>query len=163
MADATASVVVEMVAQGLRIYDNPIGVMTNEPTFDRQLSHWESFAHLTAQEPTPTPPHLGRGSGSVGLPGDFTSPSRLVRAAFAAAHSVAEGDPMGQFFHVMATVEVPRGCVRLPDGQYVISRYTACMDLTRRVYHYRTYTDQRVTVVEMNPHGSALHVYPLSH
>lgn len=162
VADATASVVVEMVAQGLQVYDNPIGVMTNEPTFDRQLAHWESFAHLTAQEPTPTPPHLGRGSGSVGLPGDFTSPSRLVRAAFAAAHSVAEGDPVGQFFQVMATVEVPRGCVRLPDGQYVISRYTACMDLSHRTYHYRTYTDQRITAVEMNPHGSDLHVYPLS-
>lgn len=162
IADATASIVVEMVAQGLQVYDNPIEVMTNEPTFDRQLAHWESFAHLTAQEPTPTPPHLGRGSGSMGLPGDFTSPSRLVRAAFAAAHSVAEGDPVGQFFHVISTVEVPRGCVRLPDGQYVISRYTACMDLSHRAYHYRTYEHQRITTVEMNPHGSALHVYPLS-
>ena len=162
VADATASIVVEMVAQGLRIYDNPIGVMTNEPTFDRQLAHWERFAHLTANEPTTTPPYLGRGSGSVGLPGDFTSPSRLVRAAFAAAHSVAEGDPVGQFFHVMATVEVPRGCVRLPDGRFVTSRYTACVDLSHRAYHYRTYPCQRITTVEMNPHGSELRFYPLS-
>ena len=161
VADATASIVVEMVAQGLQVYDNPIGVMTNEPTFDRQLAHWESFAHLTAQEPTPTPPHLGRGSGSVGLPGDFTSPSRLVRAACAAAHSVAEGDPVGQFFHVMATVEVPRGCVRLPDGRYVVSRYTSCMDLNEKAYYYRTYSCTCIHAVKMVTEGEALVAYDL--
>ena len=161
VADATASIVVEMVAQGLRIYNNPIHAMTNEPTFDRQLAHWEGFAHLTAQEPTPTPSHLGRGSGSLGLPGDFTSPSRLVRAAFAAAHSVADGDPVGQFFHVMSTVEVPRGCLRLTDGRYVVSRYTSCMDLNEKAYYYRTYGCTRIHAVRMTAEGETLVAYDL--
>ena len=154
IADAETSIVVEATAEGVQVYDNPIGVMTNEPPFDKQLAHWEGFAHLTANEPNPTPHHLGRGSGSLGLPGDFTSPSRLVRAAFAAAHSEAGGDPIGQFFHAIATVEVPRGCLRLPDGKYVVSQYTSCMDLSEKVYYYRTYGDVQIRAVKMEPEGT---------
>lgn len=162
VADATASIVVEATAAGLHVYDNPIGAMTNEPTFDKQLAHWDIFAHLTPNEPDPTPPHLGRGSGSLGLPGDLTSPSRLVRAAFAAAHSDAAGDPIGQFFHAMATVEVPRGCLRLPDGRRVVSQYTSCMDLAEKVYYYRTYGCHRIHGVRMDsPDGDSLRTYPL--
>lgn len=162
VADAERSIVVESTNEGLRVYDNPIGAMTNEPTFDRQLAHWRKFTHLTADEPDPTPPHLGRGSGSLGLPGDFTSPSRLVRAAFVAAHSEAAENPVGQFFHLMATVEVPRGCLRLPDREQVWSRYTSCMDTVQRVYYYRTYGCQRIHGVRLNdPNGDTLCVYPL--
>lgn len=161
VADVHTSMVVEAVAEGLRMYDNPIGALTNEPPFPDQLAHWETFSHLTDREPNPTPPHLGRGSGSVGLPGDFTSPSRLVRAAFAAAHSMAEGDPVGQFFHVMSMVEVPRGCVRLPDGRYVVSRYTSCMDLNEKAYYYRTYSCTRIHAVKMVTEGEALVAYDL--
>ncbi len=162
VADATASIVVESTAQGMAVYDNPVGVMTNEPPFPDQRRLWEAFSHLTANEPTPTPPHLGRGSGSVGLPGDFTSPSRFARAAFAAAHSEADKDAVGQFFHAMATVEVPQGCVRLPDGGRVISHYTSCMDLEQRVYYYRTYGCQRITAVRLtDSEGNALRTYPL--
>ena len=161
VADATASIVVEATAAGLTVYDNPIGAMTNEPTFDKQLAHWETFAYLTNQELSPTPPHLGRGGGSLGLPGDFTSPSRLVQAAFAAAHSEADSNPVGQFFHAMATVEVPRGCLRLPDGRYVTSRYTSCMDLSEKVYYIRTYGCTRIHGVKMVAEGKALLAYDL--
>lgn len=162
VADAETSIVVESTAEGVRVYDNPIGAMTNEPTFDKQLAHWRTFPHLTADEPAVTPPHLGRGSGSAGLPGDFTSPSRLVRAAFAAANSEDDGDPVGQFFHLMATVEVPRGCLRLPDGRYVTSRYTSCMDVGQRVYYYRTYGCQRIHAVRMaHLDGDTPVTYPL--
>ena len=161
VADGTTSIVVEAVAEGVRIYDNPIGAMTNEPTFDKQLAHWETFAHLTNHEPSSTPPHLGRGSGSLGLPGDYTSPSRLVRAAFAAAHSETEDDALGAFFHAMATVEVPRGCLRLPDGRHVTSRYTSCMDLREKVYYYRTYGCTRIHAVKMVTEGEALVAYDL--
>lgn len=162
VADATEALVVESTTDGLQVYNNPIGAMTNEPTFDKQLAHWENFAHVTNQEPDPTPPHLGRGSGSVGLPGDYTSPSRLVRAAFAVAHSETEEDAVGQFFHLMTTVEVPRGCLRLPNGKQVWSRYTSCMDLREKVYYYRTYGCHRIHGVRMStPDGDRLATYPL--
>ncbi len=161
LADTKTSIVVEAVAEGVKLYDNPIQTMTNEPTFDRQLAYWEEFCYLTAEEPNPTPPHLGRGSGSCGLPGDFTSPSRLVRAAFAAAHSEDGGNPVGQFFHAMAMVEVPRGCLRLTDGRCVVSQYTSCMDLAEKVYYYRTYGCQRIHAVRLVTEGETLAAYPL--
>lgn len=163
VADGTGSLVVEATADRLAVYDNPIGVMTNEPPFPFQLARWKEFARLTPYEPDPTPPQWGRGSGSLGLPGDFTSPSRLVRAAFAAAHSEAQEDSrVGQFFHLMAAVSVPQGCLRLPNGKRVWSRYTSCMDLVQKTYYYRTYGCQRIHAVRLGDgDGAALAAYPL--
>ena len=161
-ADTERSIVAESTADRLAVYDNPIGVMTNEPPFPFQLARWKEFTRLTPYEPDPTPPQWGRGSGGLGLPGDFTSPSRLVRAAFAAAHSEAGDDPVGQFFHAMATVAVPRGCVRLTDGSRVLTQYTSCMDLVQRVYYYRTYRCQRIHGVKLaDLDGDDLITYPL--
>lgn len=162
VADERKSIVVEATAEGVQVYDNPVGVLTNEPPFPDQLRHLDDFAHLTADEPSEPPPHLGRGSGAIGLPGDFSSPSRFVRAAFVAAHSEGDHNPVGQFFRAMATVEVPRGCLRLPDGKSVISQYTACMDLTNKIYYYRTYDCPRIQAVRMTEAaGDALVRYPL--
>ena len=161
VADEAESIVVEAVAEGLRVYRNPIEVMTNESPFPQQVATWSAYAHLTPTEPQVTPPHRGRGSGGVGLPGDYTSPSRLVKAAFIAAHSEAEDDPVGQFFHAMAAVEVPRGCLRLTDGQHVTSRYTSCMDLGETAYYYRTYGCSRIHGVRMVTEGEALVTYDL--
>lgn len=162
VADATASIVVESTAAGLQVYDNPIGVMTNEPPFPDQLAHWATFAHLTANEPAVTPPRLGRGSGSLGLPGDFTSPSRLVRAAFMAAHSEDDGDPIGAFVHAIETVAVPRGCLRLPNGQQVMTQYTSCMSLREPRYIFRTYDGKTLRGVRLSEvEGQELVTYPL--
>lgn len=162
IADAAASIVVESTADGMQVYDNPVGVLTNEPPFPTQLAEWGRYTHLTADEPQETPPHLGRGSGAIGLPGDFSSPSRFVRAAFIAANSEDGGDPVGQFFHAMAAVEVPRGCLRLPDGRQVVSQYTACMDLAAATYFFRTYGCHRIQAVRLTePQGDALAAYPL--
>ena len=149
VADRAGAVVIESTAAGLQVYDNPMGVMTNEPPFPRQREHWERFAHLTPQEPAVTPPQWGRGSGSLGLPGDFTSPSRFVRGAFAAAHPAKGSNPVGEFFHRLGTVEVPRGAIVLTDGRAVVSHYTCCMDLWGGVYYYRTYEGQRIRAVTL--------------
>ena len=161
VADTQESIVVESTAEGLAVYDNPLGVMTNEPPFPRQLHNWANRTPLTAQEPSVTPPQMGRGSGSEGLAGGFSSPARFQRGAFVAAHSEGGEDAVGQFFHAIGTVEVPRGCVRLPDGGRVTSRYTSCMDLKDGVYYYRTYDCHRIHGVRMTAEGDALRTYPL--
>lgn len=161
VADKRESIVVESTVEGLAVYDNPLGVMTNEPPFPRQLQNWADSAPLTAEEPSVTPPHLGRGSGSEGLAGGFSSPARFRRGAFVAAHSEGGEDAVGQFFHAIGTVEVPRGCVRLPDGGRVISRYTSCMDLGEKVYYYRTYGCHRIHAVRLTAEGDTLRTYPL--
>lgn len=161
VADREESIVVESTAEGLAVYDNPLGVMTNEPPFPDQLRMWADCAHLTAEEPSVTPPHLGRGSGSEGLAGGFSSPARFQRGAFVAAHSEGAENPVGQFFHAIGAVEVPRGCVRLTDGGRVTSRYTSCMDLQDGTYYYRTYDCHRIHGVKMTAEGDTLRTYPL--
>lgn len=153
LADKTRSVVIESTVGGVQVYDNPVGVMTNEPPFPKQLKHWAEYAHLSHREPTVTPPELGRGSGCLGLPGDYTSPSRFVRAAFGVAGSLPGEHPVGQFFHLMSTVEVPRGAVCLPDGRPVVSHYTCSMDLKGGVYYYRTYGSPSLRAVTFRPEG----------
>ena len=153
VADRRRCVVVESTAAGVQIYENPVGTLTNEPPFPHQMSHLAQFAHLSPHPPeNPWQMPLSRGCGAVGLPGDYSSPSRFVRAAFALSHSLPGSHPVGQFFHLLGTVEVPRGAVRLADGKAVISQYTCCMDLATGVYRYRTYDHPQVTAVPLHPH-----------
>lgn len=165
LADAGRSVVVESTADGVRIMENPARVLTNEPPLPHQLSHLSHYANLT-----PAPPQdawqqpLSRGGGTVGLPGDFSSPARFVRGAYVAAHAAPTGEPISQVFRMMAAVAVPSGCVLAEDGRPVITRYTACMDLRGRAYLYSTYGCHRLRGVALRPsvlEGSSLTTYPL--
>lgn len=166
LADPQRAVVVESTTDGVQAYDNPVGVMTNEPPFPHQLTHLSHFAHLSPNEPTgqwQSP--VSRGSGTLGMPGDYSSPSRFVRGAFGVAHSAApHGDAgrVGQFFRLMGTVEVPCGWVRAQDGRWVMTHYTACMDLQQPTYYYRTYGCHRITAVPLPATaGDGLLCYPL--
>lgn len=165
MADREKTAVIEATAEGVRIMDNPAGVMTNEPPLPHQLTHLSHYAHLTPLQPAgrwQSP--VSRGGGCVGMPGDYTSPARFVRAAFGAAHATAESpeERVGGYFRRMAAVEVPRGWVQAEDGRWVVSHYTSCMDLEGGVYHYRTYGCHRITAVRLRiPDGEDRVCYPL--
>lgn len=169
VADTVRCAVIEATAEGVQVYDNPVGVLANEPPFPHQLTHLANYAHLTNEEPTEgsyaaCALPLSRGTGAVGLPGDFSSPSRFVRGAFCLAHSDPATDPVGQFFHLLDTVAVPRGSVRLTDGQAVITHYAACMNQRRGIYYYRTYDNSRLCAVGLhreNLDGDVLRCYPL--
>ena len=101
--------------------------------------------------------------GALGLPGDWSSRSRFVRAAFAAHNSTRPTD-ITQFFHLMSCVEVPRGCVRLEEGQEVTSISTSCCDLVRGIYHYVTYSNRQICAVDLhgeNLNATGLTTFPL--
>lgn len=152
VADGQRAVVIEATARGVQVMDNPAGVLTNEPPLPHQLTHLSHYAHLSPANPTgrwQSP--VSRGGGTVGMPGDYTSPSRFVRAAFGAAHAPAEGEEnkVGAFFRRMAAVEVPPGWVQAEDGRWVVTHYTACMDLEQGVYYYRTAGCHRLTAVRI--------------
>ena len=165
LTDGAQCVVVESTETGLYILDNPAGVLTNEPPLPHQLSLLKNYAHLSADAPQEGwQQPQSRGAGSVGLPGDFSSPGRFVRGAFALANAHPTDQPMGQVFHLLDTVAVPKGCVRLADGRQVITRYSACMDLRRRTYFYRTYGCHRVHAVALGRQSIAtdtLTTFPL--
>lgn len=154
VTDGASCFVAEPTAEGLRLYDDPVGVLTNEPPFPMQLDRLRDYLALSAAPPVNRfAPHLpltpySRGMGGLGLPGDWSSPSRFVRAAFAAHNSSPPVDAT-RFFRLMSCVEVPRGCVRLENGAEVRSVYTSCCDLERKVYHYVTEENRRISAVEL--------------
>lgn len=173
IADKNQSVIVETMAGGMKIYDNPVGVFTNNPPFDfminyltafRDLSCEKSVNRLTSQAELPAYSH---GFGAFGLPGDYSSPSRFVKAAFTKLNSVSddcEEKNVSQFFHILSSVEVPRGCVKLSDNAYHSTVYTACGNLDTGVYYYTTYNNHQLTAVNMhseNLDGKDIKSYPL--
>ena len=169
IADRESCLVAEPMSDGLHLHENPVGVLTNDPPFPFQLVRLNDFLALP---PSPAKnqfaPHLplapySRGMGALGLPGDWSSQSRFVRCAFA-AHNSSDPCDVNQFFHLMSTVEVPWGCVRLEDGKEVTSIYTSCCDLTTGVYHYVTHTNRQICAVDLHRcdlDGNTLSCYSL--
>ena len=159
IADRERSIVVEPREDGLHIFDNPIGVMTNNPPFDFHLYHLSNYMNLTID------PAVNRfsenfdlkaysnGMGGLGLPGDFSSTSRFIRAAFVKLNSVSgdsENESVGQFFHILSSVAMPRGSIRMRQDEFEITRYSCCCNTDRGIYYYTTYENSQITAVDMH-------------
>lgn len=172
ISDKDESIVVESVKDGLKIYDNQLGVMTNNPTFDYHIFNLANYMGLShadpenrfAQDIDITP--YSRGMGAVGLPGDLSSSSRFIKAAFTKQNSLSfdnEEESVSQFFHILASVEQQKGCCKVEHGfEYTI--YSSCCNTDTGVYYYTTYNNGGITAVDMykeNLDGEALASYPL--
>ena len=111
--------------------------------------------------------NYSRGMGGLGLPGDLSSSSRFVRAAFTRWNSykgMEEQESVNQLFHILGTVEQTKGCVQLNTGEYVHSIYTSCCNTEKGIYYYKTYENSRITAVDMHKedlNDSKLIAYPL--
>lgn len=173
ITDGQESITVESVKEGLKVYDNPVGVLTNNPPFDMQMFYLSNFMQLSREEPLNRIsdrlelPVYSRGMGALGLPGDLSSASRFVRAAFTRLNALSgesEEESVSQFFHILGAVEQQRGCVKLGENAYEISVYTSCCNLDRGRYYYRTYDNSRTCCVDMyreNLDGDRLVTYEL--
>ncbi len=173
IADARESITVESMKDGLHVYQNPAGVLTNNPPFPEQMSQLSHYMHLSAKAPEnlfsdQLPLHAdSRGMGALGLPGDLSSQSRFVRAAFVKMNSVSgesEAESVSQFFHILNAVDQQRGCCEMGDGKYEITIYTSCCNADKGIYYYTTYDNHQITAVDMHKEdldGSALIRYPL--
>lgn len=159
ISDRNGSIVVEALKDGIHIYQNPVGVLTNNPTFDKQLFHLNNYINLTNKEPKnqfAKDLHLkiySRGMGSFGLPGDWSSQSRFVKATFVKMNSVcgnSEEESVNQFFHILSSVEHPRGCVHIGNGSYEITVYSCCCNTDKGIYYYKTYENSQITAVDMH-------------
>ncbi len=174
LADRTEALVLEQTADGLRLYPNPAGVLTNSPAFPMQLFRLNDFLALSPEEPevrfAPDLPlhRYSRGMGALGLPGDLSSTSRFVRAAFARMNShcaPGEAESVGQFFHILETVSQTRGCCRLENGACEITRYTSCYSADRGIYYYTTYGNRQITAIRLVPEqleDTVLRRFPLT-
>lgn len=173
LSDREHSLTLESTAAGLHIYENSAGILTNNPPFDFQMTNLANYMALSPRQPdnhlsalTPLP-HFSRGMGGLGLPGDLSSPSRFVRAAFFKANSLChqgELESVGQFFHILDSVSHPRGSVEVHPGAYEITVYSCCCNTDTGVYYYKSYDNSQITAVDMhreNLNTAALISYPL--
>lgn len=173
ISDDRESLVVECTKEGMQLYDNPLGVLTNNPPFPMQLFWLNNFMSLTNQPPVNNfckSLHLeeySRGMGAIGLPGDVSSSSRFVRAAFNKMNSVyhnSENKRISQFFHLLYSVYQTRGAVQLKTGAYEYTVYSSCCNTKKGIYYYTTYDNSTITAIDMKKEdldGEALAVYPM--
>lgn len=173
LADRNEAITVEAVKDGLKIYDNPVGVLTNNPPFPEQMFRLNDYMHLSPKSPEnhfakSLPLYTySRGMGAMGLPGDLSSQSRFVRVAFTKTHSVSgdsEQESVSQFFHILGSVDQQRGCCDVGEGKYEITLYTSCCNADKGIYYYNTYENHQISGIDMhkeNLDGTALVRYPL--
>ena len=130
LADEHACITIECVREGLKVYDNPAGVLTNNPPFEQQMFLMNQYMHLSPKQPEnhfseqlPLQTY-SRGMGALGLPGDLSSTSRFAKVAFTRAHAVSgdsEAESVSQFFHILGSVDQQRGCCEVAEGKYEIT------------------------------------------
>ncbi|WP_405306932.1 choloylglycine hydrolase [Methanobrevibacter sp.] len=158
ISDEIEAIVVEPLADGLKVYDNPVGVLTNNPPFDKQLFYLNNYRGLSNKNPENTfgvdLEEYSRGMGAIGLPGDLSSASRFAKVAFTRANSYSDSDEassVGQFFHILGSVEQQNGCTFIDDPDlYEYTIYTSCYNTNRAILYYRTYHNSQITAVDLN-------------
>ena len=158
MSDEKEAIVIEPLAEGLKVYDNPVGVLTNNPPFDKQLFYLNNYRSLSNKNPENTfgvdLEEYSRGMGGIGLPGDLSSASRFAKVAFTRANSYSDSDEassVGQFFHILGSVEQQNGCTFISDPDlYEYTIYTSCYNTNKGILYYRTYHNSQITAVDLN-------------
>lgn len=153
--------VIEPIDGKLVTYDNPIGTFTNSPSFDWHLTNLRNYINLNPYNTDVIKIHglelkaFGQGSGMFGLPGDFTPPSRFVRAAVfssAAAPSNNAEEAVLQAFHILNNFDIPVGVAREKTKDGFASDFTqiTCVrDPQSLKYYFKTYDDQSIKVVDL--------------
>lgn len=147
-------IVVEFIAGKMNIYDNALGILTNSPTYDWQVTNLRNYVNLSPINPAPIVDNnltfvaMGQGGGMVGLPGDVSPPSRFVKMAVMlktvlTPNNAVEALNLAQ--HVINNVDIPLGFVR--EGQDLnkttneLTQWVVFKDLTHKIFYYRTYGD----------------------
>jgi choloylglycine hydrolase len=153
--------VIEYVDGKINFYDNPIGVFTNAPAFDWHLTNLRNYVNLSANNAAEVSldgvklAPFGQGSGMHGLPGDFTPPSRFVRAAIlshAAVASATGEEAIEQAFHILNSFDIPAGSVRNShdkSGTEDITEWTTASDTQARRFYFHTHGNRRVQMIDL--------------
>ena len=175
IADRESSFVAEPLAEGIKVYPDPVGVLTNNPAFEFHMTNLHQYMGLSSAQPENRfHPQLnlqpfGHGMGGLGLPGDCSPASRFIRAAFCkwnAACGPEERDAVSQFFHILDSVAMPRGAVRTSEGKWDYTLYSCCINASTGTYYYKTYDNCALTAVKMGERerqGNTLLEFPLEH
>ncbi len=159
ISDQTSSIVIEPMEDGLHIYDNPYDVMTNNPPFEYHLWNMNNYMNLT--------PHIGTnnfssnyalksycvGMGAIGLPGDASSASRFVRAAFHLTNAPKEDtepENVTQVFHILDSVSMLKGSTLTADKKNDMTLYSCCINASKGIFYYKTYTNSQINAIYLD-------------
>lgn len=161
ISDKDKSIVIESEADGLKVYQNDCCVMTNAPSFDKQLFNLNNYRHLSTKTPKNTFSDniqldtYSRGMGGIGLPGDLSSMSRFVKVAFTLQNILTENTEemnVYQFFHILDSVAQQKGCCEVAPNQYEYTIYSSCMNTNKGIYYYKTYFNSQINAVKLYDH-----------
>lgn len=172
IADKECAIAAEPMHDAIKLHDDPVGVLTNNPPFSYHMHRLMDYTGMQAENRSgffcgvPTRPYSA-GLGSMGLPGDYSSASRFVKAAFVKHNAISDGTEKGnvcQFFHILSSVAMPRGSVVMENGEPEITLYSSCCNTAKGIYYYTTYENSRITAVNMyhaNLEAEGLATFPI--
>lgn len=159
ISDEKECIVLEQTKKGLQIYENPYGVLTNNPPFDFHQTNINNYMNISAKFPSnmfseeiSLKPY-GQGMGMMGLPGDVTPTSRFVRAVFYKFNSITDEDEessISQFFHILDSVSMIKGSVITKENLYDMTTYSSCINASKGIYYFKTYYNNQIHAVSLN-------------
>lgn len=158
LADRDECLTIEQTSDGLHIYDNPYGVLTNNPPFPYHLANLNNYANLSNKnvggtfKDTLDLKFFAEGMGAIGLPGDYSSTSRFIKTCFVKSNTICEPNEESEvsaFFRILDSVSMPRGSVIAKSGLPDITFYTSCMNVDKGIYYYKTYDSQTISAINM--------------
>ena len=173
-------VVLEHIEGILTIHDNPFGIITNSPSFEWHMTNLNNYINLSVLNREPTTleqveiKELGMGSGLLGMPGDFTPPSRFIRSfdySLSAIPALNSNDAVLQAFHILNQFDIPVGASRKPgidESGNIVCDYTlwsSVTDLSQQRYYVRTHENSRIRMIELESldlNGSEVLFFPLN-
>ncbi|OON97184.1 MAG: hypothetical protein ATN32_05795 [Candidatus Epulonipiscium fishelsonii] len=165
------SITIEKTKNGLKIHENYVSVLANSPDFEWHMSNLRQYIGLTSENHKPTSwgnfdiKPYGLGQGLQGMPGDFSSSSRFLRATYFKLHVAPQNLEQGitEFFHILRTVSIINGAVTTSDGKNNITYYTSCMALEEGKYFYHTYNNPQIRMINFKNEQqtvNTLKIYP---
>lgn len=173
VSDRKGSIVVEQTHSGMHVYDDPVGILTNNPPFPYHMLNLADHMGVSAKvaenriSPEVDLKAYSRGMGGIGLPGDLSSSSRFVRASFTKLNSLpgmTDMDGITQFFHILDSVKQTKGCCDLGNGKYEYTIYSSCCNTDQGVYYCKTYGNNHIVGVDMHDtdlYSTRPHMFPL--
>ncbi|MFK5855973.1 MAG: choloylglycine hydrolase family protein [Bacteroidota bacterium] len=156
------SIIIEYTADGLTVYNNNVGVLTNSPPYDWHMANLRNYLNLTPNNPDSinfngesfSP--LGQGAGLIGLPGDWSPPSRFIKSAITSHNALTPNnatEAVNLALHFINGVDIPKGVSRITSNgktEYDYTQWIVVRDLTNRRYMFRTYDNLQVRSVDLN-------------
>ena len=170
ISDCEESLTVESDSKGVRVMPNLAGVLTNSPNFEYHITRLSDYLGLSAYEnknrltDIPLTPY-SRGLGAMGLPGDFSSSSRFIRAVYLKKFTLVDRNKNAEIcriFHILDGVSVPDGCIITREGRPVRTVYSSVASPTEKVYYFTSYTCRTPHAVRLNTEITEMQTFSLN-